>query len=128
MKRMKTDIKSLILGAVVALAAVCLGEGIARADCDYAPTETEDQAGYDRAFSYAEAMADVLEGAGRGYNCEVIQLQDGSFEAQCDEVAHAVESRACSGWAFGFGLGENDGESMYEACMVIALHTGLVSL
>lgn len=76
--------------------------------------------------SYSTAMVDVLEGAGRGYNCEVIQLQDGSFEAQCDEVASPVESRACSGWAYGFGLGDDDTDGMYEACMVIALHTGAV--
>lgn len=107
------NIKSLLLGAALALAAVCLGEGIARAESLEGET-------------YSDAMNDVLEGAGRGFNCEVIELQDGSFEAQCDEAAHVEESRACSGWAYGLGMGDTDAEGMYEACMVIALHTGAV--
>lgn len=121
------NLKSLFLGALIALAGVCLGEGIAHADCDYESRLTADEAAAElEGYTYSEAMADVLEGAGRGYNCEVIELQDGSFEAQCDEVAHAEESRACSSWAYGFGLGETDAEGMYEACMVVALHTGAV--
>ncbi len=120
------NIKAVLVGGLLGILSTLGGVKLAHADCDYVPTETEDQAGYDAAFSRAEAFQDVLEGAGRGYNCEVIELQDGSFEAQCDEVSHAVESRACSSWAFGFGLGEDDGESMYEACMVVALHTGAV--
>ena len=113
-----TNIKAAILGGLVALLGVVAGEGIARADCDYAP-QTE-------GVPYSLAMADVLEGAGKGYNCEVIQLQDGSFEAQCDEVSSPLESAACSEWAHGFGVGEDDADEMYEACMVIALHTGAV--
>lgn len=100
---MQTNIKSLILGAILALAGVCAGEGLAHADC--------------------------LEGAARGYNCEVIELRDGSFEASCDEVEHDIEARACSAWAGSFeadGIGETGIEGMYEACMVVALHTGAV--
>ena len=107
------NIKALVAGGLLGILATLGGVKLAHADCDAGDT-------------YSEAMADVLEGAGRGYNCEVIELQDGSFEAQCDEVAHADESRACSSWAFGFGLGETDAEGMYEACMVVALHTGAV--
>ncbi len=113
------NIKAVLVGGLLGILATLGGVKLAHADCDYPLTVTAGD-------TYSEAMTDVLEGAGRGYNCEVIQLQDGSFEAQCDEVSHAVESRACSAWAFGFGLGEDDGESMYEACMVVALHTGAV--
>lgn len=120
------NIKAALVGGFLGILATLGGARLAHAECDYVPSETEDQAGYDRAFSRAEAMVDVLEGAGRGYNCEVIELQDGSFEAQCDEVSSPSESRACSDWAYGFGLGETDAEGMYEACMVIALHTGAV--
>lgn len=112
---MQTNIKSLFLGALLALAGVCAGEGLAHADClDGVSRET--------------AYADVLEGAARGYNCEVIELRDGSFEASCDEVEHDIEARACSAWAgsFEYELGETDIEGMYEACMVVALHTGAV--
>ncbi len=127
------NIKAALVGGFLGILATLGGARLAHADCDqdvtrgYAPSEDQDQAGYDRAFSYAEAMADVLEGAGRGYNCEAIQLADGSFEAQCDEVAAPLESQACSDWAYGFeGIGDTDAEGMYEACMVIAFHTGAV--
>lgn len=112
---MQTNIKSLFLGALLALAGVCAGEGLAHADCL-------------EGVSRETAFADVLEGATRGYNCEIIELRDGSFEAQCDEVDFAEESMACSMWAGGFEdeLGETDIEGMYEACMVVALHTGAV--
>jgi hypothetical protein len=108
------NIKSLFLGSAIAFAGFLVGEGIARAECP-------------DGLTYSEALADVLEGAGRGYRCEVIELRDGSFEAQCDEVALPGESRACSAWAYGFDeIGDTDAEGMYEACMVIALHTGAV--
>lgn len=113
---MQTNIKSLILGAILALAGVCAGEGLAHADCL-------------EGVSRETAFADVLGGAARGYNCEVIELRDGSFEASCDEVEHDIEARACSAWAGSFeadGIGETGIEGMYEACMVVALHTGAV--
>ena len=110
------NIKAVLVGGVLGILATLGGVKLAHADC------SQDS------VSYQEAMADVLEGAGRGYNCEVIELRDGSFEAQCDEVDFAEESMACSMWAGGFEdeLGETDIEGMYEACMVIALHTGAV--
>ena len=110
------NIKALVVGGLLGILATLGGVKLAHADC------SQDSR------SYQEAMADVLEGAGRGYNCEVIELRDGSFEAQCDEVALPEESRACSAWSGSFEdeLGETDIEGMYEACMVIALHTGAV--
>lgn len=111
-----TNIKALLVGGLLGILATLGGVKAAQADClDGVSRET--------------AFADVLEGAARGYNCEVIELRDGSFEVSCDEVDHDIEARACSAWAGSFeadGLGETDIEGMYEACMVVALHTGAV--
>jgi hypothetical protein len=106
------NIKALLVGGLVGILATLGGVKLAQAECH------QDSA------SYQEAVRDVLEGAGRGYHCQVIPLQDGSYESQCDEVASPDWSRACSGWAYSFeGIGDTDAESMYEACMVIAYHT-----
>lgn len=110
-----TNVKAVVLGGLVALLGVVAGEGIARADCDRG--------------SYATAQADAFEGELRGMNCEVIELENGTFEAQCDEVAFPDESEACSAWVEGFDgqdLGPDAAAtyaSMYEACMTIAIHT-----
>lgn len=109
------NVKALLVGGLLGILATLGGVKAAHADClDGVSREV--------------AFADVLEGAARGYNCEVIELRDGSFEVSCDEVEHDVEARACSVWAGSFEdeLGETDIEGMYEACMVVALHTGAV--
>lgn len=110
-----TNLKAAILGGVVALLGVCLGEGIARAECD--------------SGSRQAALADMYEGEARGYTCEVIGLENGTFEAQCDEEAFAVEADACTSFVESFD-GEDVGPdaaatyaTMYEACMTIAIHT-----
>ena len=108
------NIKTLILGAVVALAGVCLGEAVAHAECDY---------------GRQAAIADAAEGEARGYTCEVIEMRDGTFEAQCDEEAFPAESAACNTFVESFdGLdvgtdAASTYSTMYEACMTIALHT-----
>jgi hypothetical protein len=110
-----TNMKTLFLGAALALAGVCVGEGIAHADCDRG--------------SYSAAMADVYEGEARGMNCEAIQLENGTFEAQCDEVAYPEESDVCATFVEMLD-GVEDFQNaaavyatMYEACMTIAIHT-----
>lgn len=101
---------ALVLGLVSVLVA-----SAAKADCDRG--------------SYSAAWADVYEGQERGMNCEVIQLESGSFEAQCDEVAYPEESDVCTTFVESLDGAEDfqDAASvyatMYEACMTIAIHT-----
>ena len=79
--------------------------------------------------SYGAAVADASEGLARGYHCEVVELENATYEAQCDEVANADESDACTvfvetneeAWDGADGM-----SAAYEACMVIVLHTGAV--
>lgn len=110
-----TNLKAAILGGVVALLGVIAGEGIARAECD--------------GGSRQAALADMYEGEARGWHCEVIELENGTFEAQCDEEAFADASDACTLFVETSELYETDaftGEVMteqYEACMTIAIHT-----
>jgi hypothetical protein len=66
-----TNIKTLFIGAALALAGVCLGEGIAHANCDR--DESEGQ-------SYYQARLDADE-CDTNYS-EVVRVRDG-FEAYC---------------------------------------------
>lgn len=117
---MTTHIKSLVIGAVLGMVGVLAGTGLAHAECD--------------AGSYQAAKADAAEGNRRGDRCEVIELENGTFEAQCDTEAFPEETQACEDWvetaldctdlsplACDTAMGQ-----MYEACMVIAIHTGAV--
>lgn len=112
--------KSLVVGAVAGLLAMLVGEGLARA-------ESVDRE--DIVRSQTEAYADLAEGEARGYRCELIQLADGRVEAQCDEQASRDESAACDAFVDATYSADVDSETryhMYEACMVVALHTGAV--
>lgn len=85
--------KSLLIGAVLALAGVCAGEGIARAECDYPLTVAGiDPAAY-QAYDVAFAMA----------------------EESCDLMAHGwvedgIPEEQVGGW-----------DGMYEACMRLSV-------
>ena len=52
------NIKHMILGAVVALAGVCLGEAVAHAECDY--ESQPNHTAYELAFSLAEESCDYM--------------------------------------------------------------------
>lgn len=71
--------------------------------------------------SQTEAYSDLAEGEARGYRCELITLEDGRLEAQCDDPEDAAVS-ACERFSASYA----DQDMAYEACMTIALHTGAV--
>src|SRR6478609_11663531 len=80
--------------------------------------------------SQTEAYADLAEGEARGYRCELIALEDGRVEAQCDEAASRELSAACDGFVdatYDASVGSDDRYIAYEACMTIGLHTGAVT-
>jgi len=98
--------KSFAVGAFSAVLAFLSGVGLAHAECDRGSRES---AGWDAA-----------EGAVRGYRCEVIELENGYFEAQCDDPSDP-EVVACEAFAAMYGVGDQD--AAYEDCMTVALHT-----
>lgn len=122
-----TNIKSLLVGAVAGVLSVLVGVGVAKADCDYgdvthgySPTESQDQAGYDLAFSYAEARADA-DMCDTNYG-EVVRVR-GGFEAYCvpDDVAEGcidvsslLDCSLMSASACDEAMG-----SMFEACLAL---------
>lgn len=69
-------------------------------------------------WSEQEAVQDAREGNARGYHCETIQTEDGTWEAQCDDPADE-SVRACEI----FSQTYQDQDMAYEACMTIAYHT-----
>lgn len=103
------------------------GVGVAKADCDYgdvthgySPTESQDQAGYDLALSYAEARADANV-CDTNYG-EVIRVR-GGFEAYCvpDDVAEGcidVSSLLDCSLMSASACDEVMG-SMFEACLTL---------
>lgn len=106
--------KSLIVGALLAIASVLAGEGLAHAECDRGTRQG--------------AVSDALDGASRGYSCEVIELENGYFEAQCDDPRDASVA-ACDSFVdatYSAEVSSEDRYVAYEACMTIALHTGSV--
>ena len=66
------------------------------------------------------AIQDALDGTARGYRCETVELEDGTFEAQCDDMSDP-EVAACEAFSYMYSVGDRD--MAYEACMTIALHT-----
>lgn len=79
--------------------------------------------------SQTEAYSDLARGEATGMRCELIQLEDGRVEAQCDEQASRELSAVCDGFVDATYGADVDSESRamaYEACMVIGLHTGAV--
>jgi hypothetical protein len=79
--------------------------------------------------SQTEAYSDLAEGEARGYRCELIALEDGRVEAQCDETTSQKLSAACDAFVdatYDASVGSDDRHMAYEACMVIGLHTGAV--
>ena len=112
--------KTLLIGGVLGILSTLSGLGLVRAECSQG--------------SFEAAQADAYEGNARGDSCEVIELQNGTFEAQCDGEAFPAWVAACSDWvetaldcsdlspeACDDAMGQ-----MYEACMVIAVNTGAV--
>jgi hypothetical protein len=92
--------------------ALLLLGSVAHAECDQGTREA--------------AMWDAAEGEARGYTCEVIRLENDTYEAQCDETAHADETAACDAFVdatYSADVGSEDRHMDYEACMTIALHT-----
>lgn len=72
--------KSLILGAILGIAAVCLGSGVARAECDYPePIHTA----YELAFAMAEDSCDYMAQGWieDGLSEEVVGGAGGMYEA-----------------------------------------------
>jgi hypothetical protein len=113
------NLKSLLIGGVFGIAATLLGVSAAKADCS--------------AGSYEAARADAAEGNRRGDRCEVIELQNGTFEAQCDYEAFGDLSAVCEAWVEGASesglypiLTDEQWGEQYEACMTIGVHTGAV--
>lgn len=107
--------KSLLVGALSGVLSLLVGAGVAHA------ADREDIVRSEQA-----ALVDVSEGTARGYDCETVRLEDGTFEAQCDEVAHRDESAACDAFVdatYDSTIDPEDRHFSYEACMVIALHT-----
>ncbi len=119
---MTTNAKALLVGGLMGIISTLAGVKLAQADCGYGSLEW--------------AQADAAEGSARGYRCEVIELQNGQFEAQCDETAFAVESAACDRFASAYVVGgagvaglplSADSDEVYDAayelCMVVAVNT-----
>jgi len=73
---------------------------------------------HDMVLSEQEAILDTARGELRGLNCETIRLEDGSWEAQCDDPAD-LSVWACEEFSHSY----QDQYMAYEACMTIALHT-----
>ncbi len=113
------NLKSLLIGGVFGIVSTLAGVSLAHAECSQG--------------SYAAALADAVEGNRRGDLCEVIELENGSFEAQCDGDAYGDESAACEEWVQGMTesgdwplMTDDQLGVQYEACMTVALHTGAV--
>ena len=78
---------------------------------------------HDMVLSEQEAILDAARGELRGLNCETIRLDDGSWEAQCDDPADRTVI-ACEDFTDRvYGERSPDWDMAYEACMTIALHT-----
>lgn len=78
---------------------------------------------HDMVLSEQEAILDAARGELRGLNCETVRLEDGSWEAQCDDPADESVA-ACGDWVDStYNLDQAGMTAMYEACMTIALHT-----
>lgn len=109
-----TTIQGMLVGAALALAAQLVGIGLAHAETDRE----------DIVRSQTEAYSDLARGEAAGMRCELIQLEDGRVEAQCDEEASGELSSVCDRFAQTYSHADQD--MAYEACMVIGLHTGAV--
>lgn len=75
--------------------------------------------------SLQAAQWDAYEGSQRGLRCEVIRLENESYEAQCDDPRDSAVA-ACDAFVDATYGPDVDSETRYvtyEACMTIALHT-----
>ena len=97
--------KSLLVGALSGVLSMVLGCAVAHAECSQGSREV--------------AAWDAYEGTQRGLRCEVIELENGAYEAQCDDPADE-SVRACEAFSADYGP---DVDMAYEACMTVALHT-----
>lgn len=96
----------LLVSALSGVLCLLGGAQSAFADCD--------------GGSLQVALWDAYEGSQRGLRCEVIRLENGSYEAQCDDMSDP-EVAACEAFSYMYVVGDRD--MAYEACMTNALHT-----
>lgn len=101
----------LLVSALSGVLCLLSASQSAFADCDGGSLQAAQWAAY--------------EGSQRGLRCEVIRLENESYEAQCDDPADE-SVRACDAFVDTTYGPDVDSESryvVYEACMTIALHT-----